>query len=118
MNIYFSVFKTIIFLIVIIYLINISLKVLNRYSNQRNASFRILQKIAVSKTSSLGIVQIINKYYVMSFSEQQNQIIKELSEEEAAVFLDSLEKPTAKRSDFSVILKETLARLQGDRKQK
>ncbi|MFT8836447.1 flagellar biosynthetic protein FliO [Liquorilactobacillus satsumensis] len=118
MDIYFSVFKTIIFLVVIIYLINITLKLLNRYSNQRNTTFRILQKISVSKTSALGIVQIIDKYYVMSFSEQQNQIIKELTAEESARFLRSIAVSPTKKTDFAVVLKEMVTKLQADRKRK
>jgi flagellar protein FliO/FliZ len=87
MDTFFSLIKMIAFLLIILYLINVSLKYLNRYTNQQNNQLRILQKIAVSKTSSIGIVQILDKYYVMSFSEQQNQILKELSEEEATVLM-------------------------------
>ena len=61
----------------------LSLKYLNRFTSQANENFRVMKKIAVTKSSSLAIVLIIDKYYVMSFSEQENKIIKELSKEEA-----------------------------------
>ena len=56
---------------------------LNRFTSQANENFRVVKKIAVTKSSSLAIVLIVDKYYVMSFSEQENKIIKELSKEEA-----------------------------------
>jgi flagellar protein FliO/FliZ len=84
METFLSLVKMIAVLLIILYLINVSLKYLNRYTNQQNSQLRILQKVAVSKSSSIGIIQILDKYYVMSFSEQQNQILKELSKEEVA----------------------------------
>lgn len=93
MDTFFSLVKLIGFLILILYLINLSLKYLNRYTSQQNAQLRILQKVAVSKSSSIGIVQILDRCYVMSFSEQQNQILKELTTEEAAQLLAQLSDP-------------------------
>ena len=67
----------------VLLLIVLTLKYLNRFTSQANENFRVVKKIAVTKSSSLAIVLIIDKYYVMSFSEQENKIIKELSKEEA-----------------------------------
>ncbi|MBN2903116.1 MAG: flagellar biosynthetic protein FliO [Enterococcus sp.] len=121
METFLSLVKMIGFLLLILYLINISLKYLNRYTNQHNHQLRILQKIAVSKSSSIGIVQIMDKCYVMSFSEQQNQIIKELTPEETAAFLQqSLESTQVQAGkDFSEWLnkaKAEIARKRGKQK--
>ncbi|KRM96860.1 hypothetical protein FC19_GL000386 [Liquorilactobacillus aquaticus DSM 21051] len=71
-----------------------------------------MRKIAVSKTSSIGVVQIVDKYYVMSFSEQQNEILKELTEEEAVKFLASLERTPSKAApEFSDVLKKVTKKL-------
>ncbi|WP_334115857.1 flagellar biosynthetic protein FliO [Ligilactobacillus sp.] len=70
-------------LVVVLLLLVLTLKYLNRFTNRSNENFRVVKKIAVTKSSSLAIVLIIDKYYVMSFSEQENKIIRELSEEEA-----------------------------------
>ena len=70
-------------LAVVLLLLVLTLKYLNRFTNRANENFRVVKKIAVTKSSSLAIVLIIDKYYVMSFSEQENKIIRELSEEEA-----------------------------------
>ncbi|WP_311406622.1 flagellar biosynthetic protein FliO [Liquorilactobacillus uvarum] len=113
MDIFFSLIKISVFLLIIIYLINVSLKYLNKYTNQTNSTFRILRKIAVSKTSSIGIVQIIDKYYVMSFSEQKNEILKELTEEEAGKFLASIEQVSRSKNapEFSDILRKVTKKL-------
>lgn len=67
----------------VLLLIVLTLKYLNRFTSQANENFRVVKKIAVTKSSSLAIVLIVDKYYVMSFSEQENKIIKELSKEES-----------------------------------
>ena len=67
----------------VLLLIVLTLKYLNRFTRKANENFSVEKKIAVTKSSSLAIVLIVDKYYVMSFSEQENKIIKELSKEEA-----------------------------------
>jgi flagellar protein FliO/FliZ len=91
---FLTVIKMIVGLIIVIYLINIFLKYLNRYSLKTNKAFRILQKIPVSKSSSIGVIQILDHVYVMSFSESQNQILFELSPQEAKKFLAVLKQQT------------------------
>lgn len=82
MELFFSVIKMIVFLIVIIYTINWSLKYLNRYTSQTSDTIQVIQRLGVSKNSSIAIVKILEQYYVMSLSEQQNQIIRILTPEE------------------------------------
>ena len=76
----------------VLLLIVLTLKYLNRFTSQANENFRVMKKIAVTKSSSLAIVLIIDKYYVMSFSEQENKIIKELSKEEAEKLTAEIEE--------------------------
>ena len=95
METFLSLVKMIGFLLLILYLINISLKYLNRYTNQHNHQLRILQKIAVSKSSSIGIVQIMDKCFVMSFSAQQNQIIESTQVQAGKDFSEWLNKAKA-----------------------
>lgn len=114
METFFSLIKMIAFLLIILYLINVSLKYLNRYTNQQNNQLRILQKVAVSKSSSIGIIQILDKYYVMSFSEQQNQILKELSDEEAAILMSRTGETSEslRVTDFSEWVKKAKSQLE------
>lgn len=91
MELFFSVIKMIVFLLVIIYAINWSLKYLNRYTNQRSDAIQVIQRLGVNKSSSIAIVKILEQYYVMSLSEQQNQIIKILSPEEVLQYQETLE---------------------------
>lgn len=106
---FLTVIKMIVGLIIVIYLINIFLKYLNHYSLKTNKTFRILQKIPVSKSSSIGVIQILDHVYVMSFSESQNQILFELSPQEAKKFLAILEQQTSPekketKQDFQAVL--------------
>lgn len=121
MDIYITVFKTIVFLIIIIFMINICLKTLGKYTNQSKKNFRIIQKIAVSKTSSIGIVQVIDTYYVMSFSENHNEILKELNDYEVAQLLDLLENAKSSEhnsKDFKQILQDMSDKIQALKKRK
>lgn len=102
-------------------MINICLKTLGKYTNQSKKNFRIIQKIAVSKTSSIGIVQVIDTYYVMSFSENHNEILKELNDYEVAQLLDSLENAKSSEhnsKDFKQILQDMSDKIQALKKRK
>lgn len=90
MELFFSVIKMIVFLIVIIYTINWSLKYLNRYTSQTSDTIQVIQRLGVSKTSSIAIVKILEQYYVMSLSEHQNQIIRILTPEEVLQYQTTL----------------------------
>ncbi|MFT8406988.1 MAG: flagellar biosynthetic protein FliO [Liquorilactobacillus sp.] len=90
MGMFLTVIKLIMALLIVIYLINVFLKFLNHYSLKTNKTFRIIQKIPVSKSSSVGIVQIVDHFYVMSFSEQASQILFELSSKDAEELLKEI----------------------------
>lgn len=117
---YITILRTIIFLIIIIFMINICLKYMGKYTNQSKKNFRVIQKILVSKTSSIGIVQIIDTYYVMSFSESRNEILKELDEYEVAQLLNSLgnHEGSGKNKDFGKIMQDMNDKIQEFSKRK
>lgn len=77
------ILKTIIALIVVIWLANIALKYINKLSNNQNKSIQVVERISVSKGSSLAIVKIVNEYYLMSFSENTSETLQKFSPEEA-----------------------------------
>lgn len=113
MELFFSVLKMIIFLIVIIYAINWTLKYLNRYTNQSSEVIEVIQRLGVSKSSSIAIVKILDQHYVMSLSETQNQIIKILTAEEVAAY-EATFKPTKEPivpEAFSSLLKKSMDQL-------
>ncbi|ULQ48758.1 flagellar biosynthetic protein FliO [Liquorilactobacillus nagelii] len=121
MEMLFTVVKLIIGLLIVVYLINIFLKFLNHYSLQTNKTFRILQKIPVSKSSSIGIVQIVDRVYVMSFSEQQNQILFEMPADEAKKLLAELQQtttadPKKMQQSFATVLKRVKCNLENKKR--
>lgn len=127
MDLVVPIIKMVIFLLIILYLISQSLKFLNKQINPENEILQVVQRISVSKTSSIAIVKMFEKYYVMSISEQQNQIIKELSAEEVLQLKQHqqlLKQQQKTPADFSKILKKEVQQLlekkgsQGNDKQK
>ncbi|MHC5269551.1 flagellar biosynthetic protein FliO [Enterococcus sp. LJL98] len=113
MELFFSVLKMIVFLLVIIYAINWSLKYLNRYTNQSADAIQVIQRLGVNKSSSIAIVKILDQYYIMSLSEHQNQIIKILSPEEVLQYQATLAPQTEPfvPSAFSELVKSKVEQL-------
>ncbi|KRM62942.1 hypothetical protein FC14_GL001182 [Ligilactobacillus agilis DSM 20509] len=77
-----AVVRLIIGLVVVIFLINVLMRYLNKYTTQNNDSLRLVLRVALSKNLSLGIVEILGSYYVVSMSEQKLEIIRQLDAEE------------------------------------
>lgn len=77
-----AVVRLIIGLAVVIFLINVLMRYLNKYATQNNDSLRLVLRVALSKNLSLGIVEILGSYYVVSMSEQKLEIIRQLDAEE------------------------------------
>ena len=73
-----AVVRLIIGLAVVIFLINVLMRYLNKYTTQNNDSLRLVLRVALSKNLSLGIVEILGSYYVVSMPEQKLEIIRQL----------------------------------------
>ena len=87
MDSFFSLIQTLIVLVMVIFLANWVLKYLNKYMTGKNKLVKVIERIAVNKNSYISIVEICGKYYLMSFSESGNEILKELNEEEIKNFI-------------------------------
>ena len=77
-----AVVRLIIGLAVVIFLINVLMRYLNKYTTQNNDSLRLVLRVAISKNLSLGIVEVLGSYYVVSMSEQKLEIIRQLDAKE------------------------------------
>ncbi|WP_207942449.1 hypothetical protein DOK78_000919 [Enterococcus sp. DIV2402] len=94
MEIIFLLVKMIVFLFVLLYGANQLLRYLNNRTHQNGGkTLQVLERIAVSKSSFIAIVKILDKYYVMSLSEQTNEIIRELTPEEVQKYRTSQQTP-------------------------
>ncbi|MFW8051984.1 flagellar biosynthetic protein FliO [Vagococcus fluvialis] len=113
----FLLFKTIVFLLVIIFLIKISLTSMKKYSHNQSKSIEIVERLTVGKESSLSIVLVCGKYYLMSMTPSTNELIRELDEEDVRLLLEQKETEAALRvknqekvlsyvPDFSSVLKK------------
>ena len=89
---FFSLIQTLIVLVAVILLANGVLKYLNRYMVGKNKIVKIVERVAVNKNSYISIVNICGKYYLMSFSENKNEILKELNDEEIKNFVKEPEE--------------------------
>lgn len=115
MELTLSLLKMVVGLVVVIVLINLCLKYLQKVVAPQDEKLRIIKKVTVSKTSALGIVQVLDRYYLMSLAEQGSTVISELTLTE----VQELVQPTVKHtnSDFAAILKEKTLQLKGKVKQ-
>lgn len=85
------VVKSILALVVIIFIANYSLKYLNTFMTKKGKAIRIIERTAINKSSSICIVEIAGTYYVMSFTETRNEILRELTESEKEAVIQSQE---------------------------
>lgn len=76
------VLKSVLALIVIIFLANKLLGYMNTMMNKQTKAIRIIERMPVNKNSSMCIVEMLGSYYLMSFTEGRNEILKEFTEDE------------------------------------
>ncbi|PRY77513.1 flagellar biosynthetic protein FliO [Alkalibacterium olivapovliticus] len=79
---FIDIIQMIIALVVIVFLANFLLKKLNSIQQPTSQVIKIIERVQVSKSSSLSIVQIESDYLLMSLSETSNEVIKTFTEEE------------------------------------
>lgn len=87
----FSLIQILIVLIIVIIFANYVLKYLNKYMVGRNKIIKIVERVAVNKNSYISIVKICRKYYLMSFNENRNEILKELDVKEINDLVEEFE---------------------------
>lgn len=89
---FFSVLQTLVVLILVIALAHFSLKLLNRYMIKQSKIIKVWEKTNVNTNSSLGIVEVSGKFYLMSFTQNENTILKELEPSEMEEILKEKEE--------------------------
>ncbi|MEW8973753.1 MAG: flagellar biosynthetic protein FliO [Tissierellaceae bacterium] len=86
-----TLLKTIVVLIIVIGIANISLRVVNKNMKKHNRIIKTIERVPVGNNSSIGIVQICGDYYLMSFSGSDNRILKELDREKVEDMVKEIE---------------------------
>ena len=87
-----SVIQSILVLVLVIALANFSLKLLNKHIKYQNKIINIVERVSVSNSSSICVVKIIDSYYLMSLSNGENKIIKELDGEDIEEHLKEIQE--------------------------
>lgn len=82
------VLKSVLALIVIIFLANKLLGYMNTIMNKQTKAIRIIERMPVNKNSSMCIVEMLGSYYLMSFTEGRNKILKEFTEDESQAIIE------------------------------
>ena len=82
MESFIYILRSILALIVVVWVANIALRYLNKLSVHDKKSIQIVERISVSKASSLAIVKIVNDYYLMSFSDKSTEMLQKFTPEE------------------------------------
>lgn len=78
---FLSILQTIFVLGVVIVLANLSLKLLKNQMSKQNKIIKIIERVSINTNSALAIVEICEKYYLMSFTNNENKVLKELDGE-------------------------------------
>ena len=86
------VLKSVVALVVIIFSANYGLKYLNTFMTKKNQVIKVIERTPISKSSALSIVEIADTYYLMSFTDTRNEILRELTAEEKAKITTSIEE--------------------------
>lgn len=102
---FISVIQGIIALILVILLANISLRFVNKQMSKNNKMIKVVERVPVSNNSSLSIVDICGIYYLMSFTGNDNKILKELDKEEVDNFIKNIDKNNKESVDSGFIAK-------------
>lgn len=79
-------------LVVIVFLANFLLRKLNKFQQPSSQVIKIIERVPVSKTSSLCIVQVESDYMLMSISDTSNEVIKTFTKEEKDAIQQRLNK--------------------------
>lgn len=89
---FLQLLKMIVVLVMVIAIANVSLKYANKYMVRSSKSIKIIERISVNSNSSLSLVKICDKYYLMSFTPTDNRILKELDQEELVNYFNELKE--------------------------
>lgn len=82
-------------LVVIVFLANFLLKKLNNFQQPSSNVIKVIERVQVSKTSSLCIVEVGSAYMLMSISETSNEVIKTFTDDEKEAIEQRLSKKHA-----------------------
>lgn len=101
-------------LAVIIFLANFLLKKLGSFQKSTSQIIKIIERVPVSKSSSLCIVQVESEYMLMSISETSNEVVKTFSKEEKEAIQLRLARsqPDAKKEEAIHKMKDSSVVLQ------
>ena len=88
---FFSIIQTIIVLIIVIALANISLKYANKHMTKHNKIIKVVERVSINNNSALSVVNICGDYYLMSFTGSDNKILKKLDKYEVEAVIKEIE---------------------------
>lgn len=83
----FLIFKNLAILIIVIMGANLVLRYLNKHMTKNNNIIKIVERISTDKDSSICIVMICHSYYLMSFSKEGHNILKDLDKDKVEELL-------------------------------
>lgn len=87
-----AIIRTIGALVLVIYLINILVKYLSKYSRQDKRMVKILERVPLDANLSIYIIEVLGEYFLLSSSKESSEILKELDGEEVKRQMEIIEK--------------------------
>lgn len=79
-------------LILIIYLINILIKYLSKFTNGQNRLVKIIEKVPLDANLNLAIIEVMGDFFLISSSKDSTTILRELDEDEVKKQMEIVEE--------------------------
>lgn len=80
MDSFLAIVQSLLVLVFVIFLAHTILRSMGKYTSKQNRLIKIIERVGVNNNSAISIVEICGKYYLMSFSQNENRILKELDD--------------------------------------
>ncbi len=87
-----AIIRTIGALVLVIYLINILVRYLSKYSRQDDKMVKILERVPLDANLSIYIIEVLGEYFLLSSSKESSEILRELDGEEVEKQMEIIEE--------------------------
>ncbi len=91
MDSFLAIVQSLLVLVFVIFLAHTILRFMGRYTSKQNRLIKIIERVGVNNNSAISIVEICGKYYLMSFSQNENRILKELDDLEMEELISQIQ---------------------------
>lgn len=99
-----TVMRSIGALLLVIYLINILIRYLSKFTSGQNRLVRIIEKVPLDANLSIVIIEVMGDFFLVSSSKESTTILRELDSDEVEEQIEKIEEERKKsKSKFEFL---------------